>query len=292
MPPLNSLRAFEAAARHESFVRASEELGVSAGAVAQQVKVLENWLGTELFRRSRQGVRLTDDARSCMPKLVRAFDALGAAVDALRETTASAHVRIAALPSIAQLWLGPRLADLQSEFPDLTISVAALEEPPDFRREPYDLGLFFLTDDLPGVACVRMAEDVIRPMCSPGLVSDEHVPLAPSDVCTHVLINDAMWQDDWPAWFATAGLDPAQLLAGPTFSLYGLAVDSAVGGTGLIMGHDVLLDRHLKQGILKAPFGLKATSGRYFMLLIPEHGQDMTPSKTDFVNHVRTVGGG
>ena len=110
MPSLNSLRAFEAAARYESFVIAAEELGVTPGAVAQQVKALEAWLGVELFDRLSQGIRLREEARAVLGELSGAFDALGNAVASLRTAAGSPFLRIAALPSIAQLWLQPRLA--------------------------------------------------------------------------------------------------------------------------------------------------------------------------------------
>ena len=143
MPSLNALRAFEAAARHESFALAADELGVTAGAVAQQVKLLEAWLDVALFERLTHGVRLTEEAGRALPALSSAFDNLGDAVADLRGVVQTPHLRIAALPSIAQLWLQPRLSALNSIYPSHVISVSALEEPPDFRREPFDLALFF-----------------------------------------------------------------------------------------------------------------------------------------------------
>ena len=145
-PSLNALRAFEAAARHESFIGAAAELGVTPAAVAQQIKKLEEWAGRPLFRRLARGLRLTADARAVLPHFSEAFDKLGSAVHVLKASTRPTEIQIAALPSIAQLWLSPRLGLLRRAFPKLEISVVAMEEPPDFSRELFDVGLFFLAE--------------------------------------------------------------------------------------------------------------------------------------------------
>jgi DNA-binding transcriptional LysR family regulator len=114
LPSLNALRAFEAAARHESFVKAAGELGVTAGAIAQQIRLLERWVGHPLFQRFAHGVKLTDEARAVLPCMTDGFDALGDAVQNLCAVHRPTEVQIAALPSIALLWLSPRLPKLRS----------------------------------------------------------------------------------------------------------------------------------------------------------------------------------
>ena len=113
LPPLNALRAFEAAARHESFTAAAQELGVTPAAIAQQVKSLEAWMRRPLFVRLSQGLRLTPAARQALPAFMRAFDDLGSATQGLRRAASPEELRIAALPSVAQLWLQPRLRGLR-----------------------------------------------------------------------------------------------------------------------------------------------------------------------------------
>jgi LysR family transcriptional regulator, glycine cleavage system transcriptional activator len=146
MPPLNALKAFEAAARHESFAKAAVELGVTPAAVSHQIKALEEWLGSALFVRHAQRLQLTVPGKSAMPAFFKAFDALGLAVQELRVAAPRVQVSIAALPSVAQLWLAPKLLALREAFPNIRASIYALEEPPNFRREPFDLALFFLTE--------------------------------------------------------------------------------------------------------------------------------------------------
>ena len=136
--PLNALRAFEAAARLGGFKAAAIELNVTAGAVAQHIKSLENWAGSPLFERMSQGVGLTDLGREVSSDFQAAFDMLGKATTKLRDIAGPRQIRIAVLPSIAQLWLSHRLPQARSIEADTTISITALDTPPNLGREAYD----------------------------------------------------------------------------------------------------------------------------------------------------------
>ncbi|MBX9911302.1 MAG: LysR family transcriptional regulator [Beijerinckiaceae bacterium] len=252
LPPLNALRAFEAAARHESFAKAADELAVTPGAVTQQIRQLEAWLGFALFRRLPQGVTLTDAARAALPRLSRGFEALGDGVEALRAGHGGRALTIAALPCLAQLWLSPRLSGLRAAFPELQVSVSAMEQPPDPRREPYDLALFY-------EACDGDGQDLIQPVCAPALAARL---AAPGDLAGQTLLHDAVWRQDWRRWLGFAGapatVDPAR---GPAFSLYSLALDAALSGSGVLMGRRSLISTHLADGRLVAPFQLEMPTG-------------------------------
>ena len=132
--PLTALRAFEAAARLGGFSAAAPQLGVTPGAITAHVKTLETALGAALFDRTTRGVRLTALGRRVLPEFVAAFDALGAAVQTLRREAAPRTVHIATLPSIAQLWLSPRLPALRAAAPEIAISITAMETPPNLKR--------------------------------------------------------------------------------------------------------------------------------------------------------------
>lgn len=251
LPSLNALRAFEAAARLESFAKAADEIGVTAGAVTQQIRQLEATLGFAVFRRLPQGVALTEAAREALPRLTRGFDMLGQAVQALREAQPHRPLAIAALPCIAQLWLSPRLPALQAAFPDLQISISAMEEPPDPQRDPYDLSLFY-RETAPASGGLQLAGDAILPVCAPALAAK----LATSaDLVAQTLLHDAVWRSDWARWlsFAVPGtkIDPSR---GPAFSLYSLALDACLSGSGILMGRMSLVGPHLASGRLVAPF--------------------------------------
>lgn len=250
LPSLNALRAFEAAARLESFTRAADELGVTPGAVTQQIRQLEATLGFPVFLRLAQGVALTDAAREALPRLTRGFDILGQAVQTLREAEPHRPLAIAALPCLAQLWLSPRLPALQQAFPDLQVSLSAMEDPPDPRREPYDLSLFY--QEAVEAGAQQLDDDAILPVCAPALARQV---TGVADLSRQTLLHDAVWRGDWARWLAFA-LPQARIDAGrgPAFSLYSLALDACLSGSGVLMGRMSLVSGHLASRRLVAPF--------------------------------------
>ena len=251
--PLTALRAFEAAARLHGFAAAAQELGVTPGAVTAHVKQLEATLGAPLFTRTPRGVRLTALGQQTLPQFTQAFDALGQAVNDLRAAAAPRTVHIATLPAIAQLWLSPRLPALRAAAPDITVSITALEQPPNLKRSPYDLSLFFHDDPQD-----RIAPDTIFPVCAPSLAARL---TSPDDIARFPCLSDAAWSDDWSLWAQSLPAPPA-IAQGPTFSLYALAVEECVNGAGLLIGHEALVARHLADGRLTAPFAPRLTLQR------------------------------
>ena len=255
--PLNALRAFEAAARLGGFAAAGAELGVTPGAVTAHVKALEAELGAALFERQAKGVALTALGQRCLPQLVGAFDALAGAVQLLRAEAAPRVVHIATLPAIAQLWLSPRLPQLRLAAPEISISITAMEAPPNLKRAPFDLCLFY------GHGHGRLAEDVIFPVCVPAVAERLHEV---EDLADVPCLSDATWAQDWQVWLGQAAPALSILPRGPVFSLYALAVEEAVNGAGVLMGHEALVARHLERGALVAPFGPRVTLPRSLRL--------------------------
>jgi LysR family transcriptional regulator, glycine cleavage system transcriptional activator len=267
MPPLNSLRAFEAAARHESFAKAADELRVTPAAVSHQIKALEQWLGAPLFKRHAQGLHLTETGRAVTLGFSKAFDALGAAVQDLRAAAPRAQVNIAALPSIAQLWLTPRLPRLRATFPKLRPSIHALESPPNFRREPFDLAIFFVRGETPYGKSVPLIDDVILPACNPDVAQGLRTP---SDLAGHTLLHDTSWANDWRSWLEAADAADVVTDEGLAFSLYSVAVQAAIDGAGVLMAHEALVAGPLASGALTAPFSVKIRTGFTLAILTPE----------------------
>ncbi|WP_431300817.1 LysR family transcriptional regulator [Tabrizicola sp. BL-A-41-H6] len=251
--PLSALRAFEAAARLESFAAAAVELGVTPGAVTAQVKGLEAALGAALFERAARGVRLTAVGARALPGFVAAFDAMAGAVQVLRAEAAPATVHIATLPALAQLWLSPRLPNLRAIAPEIAVSITAMEAPPNLKRASYDLSLF------PGTSGTLVAPEVIFPVCAPGLAARLRQP---EDLAGVACLQDASWAEDWAVWAADAMPGQRFVPRGPVFSLYALAVEEAAGGAGVLMGHEALVAGHMARGALVAPFGTRVTLAR------------------------------
>ncbi|MCP4565273.1 MAG: LysR family transcriptional regulator [Bosea sp.] len=268
LPPLNALRAFEAAARLGSFSRAAEEIGVTQGAIAQQVRHLEAFLGLTLFRRLPQGVALTEAAQDARPRLSAAFDALALTVQELKASHAGRALAIAALPCIAQLWLSPRLPALQQALPGLAVSISAMEEPPAGRHESFDLALFYLAR--PPANALALGEDSLFPVCAPSLARELR---APGDLAGRILLHDAVWRGDWARWLRHTGASGIDAGRGPSYSLYALALDAALGGAGILIGRRSLVAPYLKDGRLVAPFAEELPSDDRLSMLFPTAGK-------------------
>ena len=250
---MNALRAFEAAARLGGFTTAANELCVTPGAIAQHVKTLEAWAGARLFERHGKGVKLTGLGVSVAGEFSMAFDHLGSAVQSLRASASPHHIRIAALPSVAQLWLSPKLPEIRAMARDVTISITAMETAPNLQREPYDLSIFFQAD-VAGATALAVSRDTIFPVCIPRLAARLS---APSDLGDLTCLQDASWSQDWSLWLQKASPDIEVDVRGPTFSLYSLAVEEALNGAGVLMAHELLVRAHLGSGALVAPFSTK-----------------------------------
>jgi DNA-binding transcriptional LysR family regulator len=253
-PPLNALRAFEAAARHESFLTAAAELSVTPGAVAQQIKSLEAWAQCVLFERHANGIRLSVHGRTLLPRLSAGFDLLGLAAQDLRRLSIPSECRIATLPSIAQLWLLPLLPRLRAAFPDLTISITAMEEAPNLIRDPFDIALFFDIPAREGIAVSELTEASCSPACSPALARKLK---SASDLAQVPLLHDAMWRGQWAVWLERAAVSQASGKQGAVFSLYSLAVEEAKNGAGVLMARNPLVHEALRVKALVRPFSIE-----------------------------------
>jgi LysR family transcriptional regulator, glycine cleavage system transcriptional activator len=275
MPPFLALRAFEAAARHQSFARAAEELCVTPAAIAAQVKALEQWLCTPLFERHSQGLSLKPQAAAALPALAAAMDQLGQAVQTLRSEAGNAQLHIAALPALAQLWLAPLLPALRRELPGLQLSLSALEAPPNFNREAYDLGLFYAPRLAKGCQRIVLAEDALLPVCSPALLLKGG---SAPELAAQTLLHDSVWTQDWARWLKAAGRSDVRPTAGPRFSLYSMALQATLAGQGVLMGRRHLVAAALADGRLIAPWGPVLPLAETIDLLVPaaRAGQDLT----------------
>ena len=274
-PPLNALRAFEAAARLGSFVTAAEELGVTAGAVSQHIKSVEAWAGARLFERNAQGVTLSSAGQSLSAEFTAAFDALAGATQSLRNLAPNRDIHIAALPSIAQLWLPPRLGKLREKRPDLNMSVTAMETPPRLSRDLFDVSVFVTEPTGHGTEIV-LERDVIFPVCAPSLAQGV-------DLTTANLLHDQTWQNDWADWASATETPIGNPTRGPRYSLFALAVEEAKSGAGVLMGHKSLVEQALNAGSLVRIGDRGCETGRALVISLP-HATRRHPSIDDVVN--------
>ena len=265
-PPLNALRAFEAAGRLESFALAGEELSVTPGAISQHIKSVEGWVGTPLFKRQAQGVILTETGQNLLPHFTQAFDQLGEATRALRSTSLQTEIHIATMPSLAQLWLPKRLAKIRATFPEIKLSVTALETPPNLNRELFDLSIF-LREPTGAATEHIIAQDVIYPVCAPTIANSLTELRQLRD---HPLLTDKTWASDWETWVTGCNLTLPRPKDGATYSLYSLALEEAKAGAGILIGHECLVETSLRDGTLARPFGGQASTALALVLERPQ----------------------
>jgi LysR family transcriptional regulator, glycine cleavage system transcriptional activator len=271
MPPLNSLRAFEVVSRHKSFRAAAEELHVTAAAVSQQVKVLEEHLGRQLLRRRSGGYSLTAEALAGLGSLRDGFERLSQAV----ATMASGGQRVltvSAVPSLAAEWLVPRLHRFREEHPGLDVLLHASEELVDFDRSRVDLGIRYGAGSYPRLAAERLFFDEIFPVYSPSMLKGRTRLKKPGDLRGHTLIHTD-WTPErghWPGWvdwIRAAGIDGVDVSKGPRFSDGALVIQAAVRGEGVALGSKALALEHLAAGTLVRPFTLSlVTDFAYFVV--------------------------
>ena len=249
-PHLNALRAFEAAARLGSFTAAADELSVTPGAVTQHIKSLEAWAEAPLFFRNARGVVLTPLAEELLPGFTAAFDQLGLAVQALRAKATPSKIKVAALPSIAQLWLPPRLGRLRRAAPEISVSVVAMETAPNLTREPFDLTLFYSAAPL-GANEMEIAQDRIFPVCAPEIAA-RLARLA--DLNNETLLQDGAWANDWDSWLSAQPDADGIARTGTVHSLFSVALEEARHGGGVLIAHEALVQPLLDNGELVRPF--------------------------------------
>ena len=266
-PPLNAMRAFEAAARLGGFLKAADELCVTAGAVSQHIKSLEEWAGKDLFIRRSQGVELTPAGREVAEHFTNAFDAIDDATRMLRKQSDQMVFNIAALPSVAQLWLSHRLPSIREKLSGIHLSVTALDTAPNLRREMFDFSLYL--DRPTGHKNETVIEkDYIFPVCSKKVASRLHNL---KDLENEIWFHDATWSHDWKTWTNSVKphLKPSKV--GAQFSLYSIAVEEAKNSGGILMGHKALIENELNKGTLVAPFPQKIRTKNSLNLRMPEN---------------------
>ncbi|MGD8710585.1 MAG: transcriptional regulator GcvA [Ectothiorhodospiraceae bacterium] len=265
LPPLNSVRAFEAAARLQSFSLAAEELHVTPSAISQQVKTLEEWLGFELFRRQARGLVLSEKARPCLPRLVAALDQIDDAFRALAERARTPTLTISTTASFATQWLVPRLRTFYARNPDVDVRVSAADRMVDLHSEEFDLAIRHGAGRYPGLRVECLIEERFAPVCAPALAYGERPIRTAADLRPHRLLHmqpdgeDAFaaygWET-WEQWFAAAGVEPPELSRGSRFSDKYLAILEAIAGSGITLGPWSLIQEELRAGRLVAPIDL------------------------------------
>jgi LysR family glycine cleavage system transcriptional activator len=250
LPPFPALRAFEAAARHNSFTAAADELHVTHGAISRQVAAFETWVGVQVFHRNGKRVRLTEDGRRYLSKVQDAFDSIATATDQLRDTGVVHVLRVNALPTFAMKWLLPRLSQFQRMAPNVELRLATSNEPVEML-DGFDVAVRRGPAHWPNCASGQFLDESEIPVCSPALLQRLPIHTA-DDLARHVLLHSDTRPDAWHHWLQAAGVK-AKCRKKQSFDHFYLALQAAVDGLGVALGPMPLLDDELASGRLVTP---------------------------------------
>ena len=274
LPPLNALRAFEAAARHLNFSRAADELSVTPGAVSQQIQNLEDYVGAALFKRTPKGLLLTDAAQTALPALREAFDRLAEAASLLTAAVDGRRLTLTAPPSFAAKWLVPRLGAFEKAHPQVDVWLSAGIELVDLSAGEVDIAIRYGAGRYPGLEVRRLMSETVIPVASP-----EHLaanPLnSPSDLANHILLHDGSPDlddscPDWSMWLAARGLKGVDGMRGPRFNQSSLVIEAAVNGRGVALAKRTLAQADLEAGRLIAPLQIATHVDFAYYLVHPK----------------------
>lgn len=255
LPPLNALRAFEAAARHNGFVAASEELNVTRGAISRHIKLLEEHLGTPLFRRNAKGVDLTDAGKRLLPVLSDAFEKI--AREATRLSSSASDLRIICPPATSIRWLIPKLESFRQKHPDIRVRLTTeFHSKLGMDVSDYDIG--FSVENWPeridNMEMQALFPIVLTPACRPGILSGATPLASPADLVNVTLLHETPRHEDWTAWLAHFPVDGVNPNDGDEFPNLDIAAKAAIMGAGVVMADLVLCREELASGSLVAPF--------------------------------------
>lgn len=274
LPPLNALRAFEAAARHLSFTKAAEELFVTQAAVSHQVKALEEHLGLQLFRRYNRRLMLTDAGQGYLPSLRDAFDSIALATEQLSRVGSSGSLTVSVLNSFAAKWLLPNLVAFREAHPEIDVLVSASDHIVDFTRDNVDMAIRYGAGNYPGLEVNFLMGDVVFPVCSPALLETGPPLRVPQDLQNHTLLHDTTSGSvdgtlSWAGWLKAAGVTGLDPRKGPGFTHSNLVLQAAIDGQGVALGRSALAGSDLEAGRLVRPFGPDIPSQYNYYIVVP-----------------------
>ena len=262
LPSLNALRAFEAAARHMSFVRAAEELHVTPGAISQQVRQLEDNLGQRLFLRQNNSLSITFAGKALLPQVKEAFNGLIQATELVRTKNFENILRISAPPTFSIKWLRPRLTHFQNLHPDLEIRLTASKQLSDFNKEDLDVAIRYGRGSYEGLVSEKIMTEDIFPVCSPMLLQRNLSLRTTTDLRHHTLLHAEHSSTDdtapnWSKWLRLVCPETIEVVNAGKGILYTpalLAIDAAVAGEGIALAKGKWVQDDLSAGRLVQPF--------------------------------------
>jgi LysR family transcriptional regulator, glycine cleavage system transcriptional activator len=251
LPPLNAVRAFEAAARHLSFKHAAEELCVTPGAVSRHIGNLEATLGASLFLRRHRGIVLTRAGEAYFREVQHALSQIRRATATVGTRFNESLLRLKLPPTFAIRWLVPRLGRFHAMHPEISVQVTTSHDPVDFETEDVDAAVVYGTERGKRLDGVRLLPEALIPVCHPEFCGSE--PLSPRQLAGKVLLHSIRRPDDWPRWFAAIGAPRIELKQTLVFENSSMTCQGAMEGLGVALAQSAFVIDELRTGRLKSP---------------------------------------
>lgn len=273
--PLNALRAFEASARHLSFVKAAEELAVTPAAISHQVKRLEEYLGLPLFRRRPRGLLLGESGQMLLSDLREVFLRLDKAMERVVDSDSRGALTLTVAPTFAVMWLIPRLQKFYALHPDIDVRISTSLGLVDFQRDDFDAAIRLGSGRWFGLEAIKLFDESVTPMCSPQLLEGPNAIRSPDDLSKHVLLHNHSMDYDpdaptWHSWLRAAGAKGVDASRGTHFSLPDHGLQASIDGAGVVLGWRFLAAKDVAAGRVVEPFDLTLPLGSTFYLVYPE----------------------
>ncbi|GAD61040.1 LysR family transcriptional regulator [Aquipseudomonas alcaligenes] len=270
IPSTAALVAFESAARHQSFTKAADELALTQSAVCRQIAGLEEFLGIELFRRSRRGVKLTEAGLAYSRKVAAQLDAVERDTLAAMGQQGAQGLELAVVPTFATQWLVPRLKEFQRLHPEVTVHLTNRTRPFLFADTSFDAAIYFGDGDWSGTEAHYLMPEEPLPVCSPELLG-ERTQFTAAELANLPLLQQSTRPYAWRQWFAAQGLNVPRDMSGPRYELFSMLAQAAMHGMGVALIPPFLIQRELDAGLLvPAHPAALLSSDRAYRLMIPE----------------------
>lgn len=277
IPPLQALVCFDAAARHESYTRAAQELSLTQSAVSRQIGALEAFLGVALFRRTRHGVALTPSGTTYARQTALRLESMERdTLDAMADQGSGGSLALAAVPTFATRWLLPRLPGFAQLQPDAVVHIETRTRPFLFADGEFDAALYAGTPaqvaNWAGTrALLLMPEDVV-PVCSPRLLP-RGKPVAPAAIAQMPLLQQSTRPDGWRQWFDAQQVDAPRARTGPRYELFSMLASAAAHGLGVALMPTMLVDDEIARGELTVACARPLSGQRNYYLVTPDRGE-------------------
>lgn len=270
IPSTAALIAFEAAARHQSFTRAAEELALTQSAICRQIGGLEEFLGLELFRRSRRGVKLTEAGQSYARRVATQLDAVERDTLSVMGQQGAQTIELALVPTFGTQWLLPRLRLFQALHPEITVNLTNRTRPFLFADTEFDAAIYFGDGDWSGTVAHSLMPERLLPVCSPALLNDT-TELAPKVIVEMPLLQQSTRPYAWRQWFDSLDMKVARDMTGPRLELFSMLAQAAEQQMGVALIPPFLIQRELAEGRLAIahPHSYRQ-EGQAYHLMIPE----------------------